>query len=138
MVSEKGWYWVAVGVLALGVSNSFVNRHTDWAHGLADRSTQLVGQLSGHADRYAVMLETIFARGETGLARTQTTVARVQTRVAFVQADMVRRQADIVRLQTEKARMLANVKMHHVAVVCPQQKVRIDLPQPPAMNDDTI
>lgn len=136
MISEKALYLAALGVLTLGVSNSFVKAQTDWARCLADRSDALVNQVSGQAMRYAAMAEMILGRGETRLARTQTAMIHAQTRIASTETAMARHQAQMIRLRTERVRVLVNEPMQRAVVVCPRQRITLDLPQPPAMPRD--
>jgi hypothetical protein len=139
MASEKGLYWMAVGVLALGVSNSFINRHSDWAQCLADRSQLLVEQVSGQAMRYAAITEMTFGRSDAAFGRSQAAVARVQTCLASVQASIAPHQAEMIRKQTEKVHGIAIEQMQHAVVMCPQQNFDVDVVDTPeAPDDDTI
>jgi hypothetical protein len=134
MASEKAWYLVALGVLALGVSHSFLNSHADWTRCLADRSDALVDEVSGQALRYVAVGDLILGRGETGLARTQTVMTRVQTRVAAAETRAARQQAQMVCLRSQRVRLLVNQRMQRAVVACPRQKVIVNLPQPPAVT----
>jgi DNA-binding helix-hairpin-helix protein with protein kinase domain len=136
MISEKALYVAALGVLALGVSHSVIKAHTDWARCLADQSDALVNEVSGQAMRYAAMAEMVLGRGETRLARTQTAMVHAQTRIAFTETAMARHQAQMIRLRTERVRVLVNERMQRAVVVCPRQRITLDLPQPPATPRD--
>lgn len=78
MTSEKASYWVAVGVLALVVSNSLADRHNDWTVLLAGRSIATVQRVSGQVMRYAAIAELIFRRGGAAFAGTQTATAHAR------------------------------------------------------------
>ena len=136
MASEKAWYLVALGVLALGVSHSFINSHADRAGCLVSRSDALVSQISGQALRYVAVGEMILGREETGLVRTQTAMARVQTRVAAAEAEVAHQQAEVICLRSQRVRVLVNERMQRAVVACPRQEVIVDLPQPPATPSD--
>ena len=135
MASEKAWYWIAVGVLALFVSNNFLARHEGSVRCLADRSLAAVERISSHADRFVAMAEMMLGRGETGFARTQTAVARAQTRMASVEAAMARQQAACARVQAAQARMMVAERMNR-AVICSRPTVRLNIPQPPRLPGD--
>jgi hypothetical protein len=130
MVSEKAWYWIAVGVLALMVSNNFAARHQDAIRCLASQSLASVEQVSGHTTHFMAMAEVMLGRGGASFARTQTTLARAQTRLASVQTAMACREAAFARLQEEHARITTMQELGG-AVVCPRQNLRLALPQLP-------
>jgi hypothetical protein len=133
MGSEKASYWIAVGVLALLVSNNFAGRHEGEFRCLASRSLAAIEQVSGHATYFTAMAETMLGRGETRFARTQTTLARAQARMESVQATIACRAAAFARLQAEHERMAAMQELGG-AVICPRQNLRIVIPEMPAMG----
>jgi len=135
MSSEKAWYWIAVGVLALLVSNNFAARHQGDVRCLASRSLAAFEQVSGHAPRLAEMAEMMLGRGETGFARTQTTLARAQGRLASVQTVIAQHEIAFARVQTEHARIAAMQELGD-PVICPRQNLRIVIPELPAMRTD--
>jgi len=124
MASEKARYWMAVGVAALFLSNSFVGGPSDWALRLADRSTATAQRISSQAMRYAVVAQVIFGRSEPGFVEAQNATAHAQTRLAFVQTAMAHREAALAQIQTERVRVLANHP-----VVCPRQNFVINVPE---------
>jgi hypothetical protein len=93
MVFEKAAYWIAVGVVALFVSNNFAARHGEEVRCLADRSLAAVEQVSGHAARFLGMAEMMLGRGETRFAHAQTTLAGAQTRLASVESGIASHEA---------------------------------------------
>lgn len=106
MGSEKARYWMAVGVLALFVSNNFAARHEDEVRCLASRSVAAVEQVSGHATRLMAMAEMMLGRGEIRFVRTQTAMAGAQARLASVQSVIARHEAALARVQAGHARMV--------------------------------
>lgn len=135
MASEKAWYWIAVGVMALLVSNNVLARHGGAVRSFADRSVAAVERISGDADRFVAMAEMMLGRGETGFARTQTAVARAQTRLASMEAAMARQQAACARVQAAQARMMVAEHMSHPAI-CLRPTVPLNIPQPPRLPGD--
>jgi hypothetical protein len=132
MASEKTRYWVAVGVAALFLSNSFVGGRNDWGLRLADRTMATVQRISSQSMRYAVLAQVIFGRGEPSLVHAQTATASAQTRLAVLQTAMAHREAALARVQAEKIRVLAN----RAVVACPRQNLVINLPDVPVVAAD--
>jgi hypothetical protein len=135
MGSEKAWYWIAVGVLALFVSNNFAARHEDEVRCLASRSLAAVEQVSGHATRLMAMAEMMLGEGETRFVRTQAAMAGAQARLASVQSVIARHEAAFARVQAEEAQMVTMQQLGRT-VVCPRQNLRMAIPQLP--RDGTI
>jgi len=135
MVFERAAYWIAVGVLALFVSNNFAARHRGEVRCLADQSLAAVEQVSGHAARFIGMAEMMLGQGETRFVRAQTTLAGAQTRLASVESVIACHEASLARVEAEHARMMAMQQMR-ATVVCPRQNLRIAVPQP--FRDGTI
>jgi hypothetical protein len=129
MASEKARYWMAVGVAALFLGNSFMGGHSLTSR-FADRSMATAQRISAQAMRYATLAQVILGRGEASFVQTQTATAHAQTRLAFIQSAMVRREAELAKVQTERIRVLAN---HPVA--CPRQNFMIKVPDVPAIAD---
>src|SRR5437660_10738600 len=92
MASEKARYWMAVGVAALFLSNSFVGGPSDWALRLADRSTATAQRISSQAIRYAVVAQMIFGRSARGFVEAQNASAHAQTCPGFGQTAMAHAQ----------------------------------------------
>jgi hypothetical protein len=128
MVFEKAAYWIAVGVLALFVTNHFAGRYEDEARCLASQSLAAVEQLSGQATRVIAVTETMFGRGETHFVETQTMVACAQTRLASLQTVIASHEAALARVQVEHARTEALQQLRG-SIVCPRQNLRIAVPQ---------
>jgi hypothetical protein len=128
MVFEKAAYWIAVGVLALFVTNHFAGRYENEARCLASQSLAAVEELSGQATRVMAMTETMLGQGETHFARTQTMVACAQTRLASMQTALASHEAALARVQADHARIEALQQLRGT-VVCPRQNLRIAVPQ---------
>jgi hypothetical protein len=128
MVFEKAAYWIAVGVLALFVTNHFAGRYENEARCLASQSLAAVEELSGQATRVMAMTETMLGQGETHFARTQTMVACAQTRLASMQTALASHEAALARVQADHARIEALQQLRGT-IVCPRQNLRIAVPQ---------
>jgi hypothetical protein len=139
MVSEKGVYWMALGVLALGLSNSLVNQHGDCLRGFAGRAVAVAEGLSAQAMSRVEMAEMMLGKGEAGVARTQATVGQAQVRLASVQTVLARHQAEMTRVQGERIQVITQERVNRALARCPRKTITVEVPQPPAIpNDGTI
>jgi hypothetical protein len=128
MASEKVSYWMAVGVVALLVSNHFAARHGDEIRCLADRSAAAIESVTGPASRLMETAEMMVGRGETRVVQTQTVLAQAETRLASVQTEIECHEAAFARMRAEQARAVA-IRELHAAVICPRPNVRIMAPR---------
>jgi hypothetical protein len=136
MVSEKSLYWVALGVLALGLSHSFVGRNSGCIRAFAIRAAAVAQDLSVRAVDRVVMAEALLGRSQATVAHTQAAVDRAQVRMAFVQTAVARRQAEMVRLQSERIQVITQEKVNRALARCPQKTVTVEVPPAPTAPDD--
>jgi len=134
-MAEKAWYWLAFGVLALGLNNAFVAGRLELPRNLADRSAEFEQQLSGHVLGYITQAQVSLATQRA--VAVQPAVARVQANLACAQASMARRQAqmavrqvEMVRIQRDRIReqVLQNLRM--------QRNAEGEIPRPPRLPED--
>jgi hypothetical protein len=97
MNSDRGWYLVAVGVLALGIGNSLIS---DSARGFLDRAAAVADHLSAEAMRGLAVAQLMSNRGDPGWAHAQGTISRAQTRLALVQAKIDAKRAVSTRVHS--------------------------------------
>ncbi len=116
MVFEKTAYWMAVGVLALIVSNNLVSRHGLNLGSLPNRSFAAVEQVAGDATELLGSAEDIVGRAGTHFAHSQSTLACLQTRLASVQSRIAQREAVLARVQAQRARMVAMEQIRSTAL----------------------
>lgn len=136
MASERTIYWLAVAALALFVGNHFVNKYEGGC--VADRAVAAVQRLSGGGTYFAARAQSMFS-GESRFAAPELAMARVQSQFASMQAGMTRQQAACARLEAQRARMIALEQMRDMRVICPRERVSVEIPQPPAIvHDGTI
>jgi hypothetical protein len=128
MASDRGWYLIAVGVLALGLSNTLVNSHPNWLGSLTDRSVVTAERLSGQAERYLAMAQIMLGRSEAGFGSTQAILGRLQAHLGEVQANLSRRQAEMARVEVENVGMVSLPPMPSIRVACPRVRVRVAQP----------
>jgi hypothetical protein len=129
MASQKVLYWMAVGVAALFLGNSFVGGRS-LTPSIADRAMATAQRISTQSMRYAMLAQVIFGRGEASFVQAETATASAQTRLAVVQTAMAHREAALARVQAERIRVLANRRI----VACPRQNLVINLPEVPMMT----
>lgn len=122
MASEKACYWLALGVLALLVSNNFITRHEGVIGSLSRRSLAVAERVSDHATGFAATAGLMLDRDSTGFARTQATAARSQARLASMQTVLARQEAVFARLEAKRARVIALEP--RVTQICPRQNLR--------------
>ena len=102
MNSDRGWYLVAVGVLALGISNSSIGNLSisDSIRGFLDRGVAVADNLSAEAMRGLAVAQLMSNRGDPGWAPAQGTIARAQTSLALVQAKIDAKRAVSTRVHS--------------------------------------
>lgn len=116
MVFEKTAYWMAVGLLALVVSNDLANRHAPNLSSLPNRSLAAVEAVAGDATRLLGRAEVMLGEGGTHFVRSQTTLACFQTRLASVQRRIAQREAVMARVQAQRSRMVAMQQLRGIAL----------------------
>ncbi len=125
MASEKVMYWTVLGVLAMAVTNGFVNEHRGWAGRLAHKSVAMAEHASkmasGRANPEAPDVQN------DDLNR----VASAQVRLAGAQNSLAHRQAEVIRVQVEGVRARAMEQRIRALAACPGQDLVIAVPQPP-------
>jgi hypothetical protein len=92
MKCDRGWYLVALGVLAMGITNSSVG---DSARGVLDRVAVAADHLSARAIQAVAVAQLMSDRGDAGWAHAQTALAKAQVRMAVAQAKMHARRATL-------------------------------------------
>jgi hypothetical protein len=128
MASDKALYWIAVIVMALGLGNSFVAAHPEWAQTVAERPLMLADAACSRISNLASVADLMFGRSQVGVARTQVAMARVQGRLAAVQARIASRQAEMARLEAQKGRTITLERMNRVITICPPHDNETDAP----------
>ena len=156
MGSQKAWYWLASGVLALGINSEYQSGNLQWAHLYVDHFIAVANDYGHCARNYLAQFEMLLAqppraitaaqnRVEDADLRSQETsdVISEQVQYAVSQAEMARREVERHRPEIENA--LKEMASHQAeiemareatletsgdAVICPRaQRIRIDIPQ---------
>jgi hypothetical protein len=155
MNTDKAAYWIALGVLALGLNSENQHGHFGALHQAADRAGSVLCRVSaraaetlafaiGRTDEGAVLPDdAVAAVDRAEMTRDQAETIREQARA---QAEMVREQVrneivaqrDVLRAQAEMRRAeiehrwgmrsefkLARTGDHRVAMICPKTGARV-------------
>ena len=155
MDTNKAAYWVALGVLALGLNSEYQHGNLARLHQVAERAGSTLCRISTRAEQTLMALgitsraespvDGLFAasdraeitRDEAQLvreqARARAEMVRERVRDAIRgQADVIRAQADIGRAQMEQIRWrtvsqvrLSRADNRRVTVICPKTGARI-------------
>lgn len=139
MSSEKKIYLAAIAVIAFGLGNSQIRKHMDWFECLSGRVGCVASGVSEGAidgeNRFEVLAERVFSRGQSRIGRGQTALPRVQVKMACAQARMAQRQAEMVRQQAEKARVVTLHDVQRTVTIERQKTMRNISHQTTASND---
>ena len=152
MDTNKAAYWIAVGVLALGLHSEYRHGSFIALHRVAERADAVLCQITAHAeqtlavatgltgrqdrpagDLLAANEGTEMARAEAEIGRARAEMVRERVRDEIrAQADVIREQAEMERAQIEQIRWrtasqigLARTANRRVTVVCPKTGRRI-------------
>ena len=132
MRSEKGWYWLAAGVLALGLNGAYQDGQLGWVHCLADRATAAFEQLTARSLSVVTMAELMLGRSPEALGRTEAAFQKLQgkmvaQRMAQAQRQMAIAQAhqQIAQAQMQRKMDMVQTKMHKVRMISIDRANRI-------------
>lgn len=105
MASEKAWYWLAAGVLALGLNGAYQDGQFQWAHRLVERSNATFERVSAQGCRLLAMAEIMLGSEPAGLDRVHDRMVRAQDRMVAAQDRFNQRQMERMQRQMEMAQM---------------------------------
>ncbi len=154
MDTNRAAYWVALGVLALGLNSEYQHGNFVTLHQVAERAGSTVCQISTRAEQMLMALGItgredfpagdLLASDKTEMMRNEVELVREQARDSSemvrervrdeirAQADVVRARAEIGRAQIEQMRWrtvsqirLMRADNHRVMVVCPKTGPRV-------------
>jgi hypothetical protein len=149
MRSQTGWYWLAAGVLALGLNGAYQDGQLGWVHCLADRAVTVFEQASERGLRAVTMAELMLGRSPETLGRTEAgfqklqskmvaqRVAQAQRQIAMAQARQqiaqarLQRKMDLVHMKMDKVRMIGIDRVHDCSGF---SKVVVDLGDMPKID----
>jgi hypothetical protein len=154
MRSEKAWYWLAAGVVTLGLNGAYQDGQLGWAHCLAGQATAYVQRVAERGMQYVAMAEVMVGGSPEALDRTEAALQKVQSkvvcqRVAMAQREMAKAQArqqiaeakmrqkfDLMQMKMGKVRMISSWKADQFRNCPGFAKVVVDMPDLPNVNID--
>lgn len=138
MNSQAGWYWIAVGVFALGLSNGLSQRDLDRVQCAVDRTVGAAQQISDQiVDRVQLAALTFSDGGASLEDQTNLAVAHAQRQLACLRAQEARSQAAMVRVEAAKIRVLKFEDKSISTVKCPNGKIEVHIRRA-STDGDTI
>jgi uncharacterized protein (DUF2252 family) len=137
MNTAKAWYWIALGIFALGLSNEYQNGGLPVLHQVADRTETVLCRIVGRAEQSLAMARVImesprqeFATDELFVVQRQVDLARAQAKLDRMRAIMERARADQVRVLQRQSSYLSRASERRVVVVCPKTGKQIEVEMP--------
>jgi hypothetical protein len=124
MRSEKAWYWLAAGVLALGLNGAYQDGQLSWAHCLAGRAANMVERASERGLRFLTMTEVMLGRSPETFGWAETAIQRIQAKLVCERVAMAQRQIAMAQVRPQLAQDglrrkldLAQMKMDRVRMI---------------------
>jgi len=91
MGSGKAWYWLAVGVLALGLNSEYQSGRLHWARQATDQSLALIERATDQTMHYLTLAE-VLGDNKAEFRPAHVAVARLQAKVACVRMAVSQRE----------------------------------------------
>ena len=92
MGSGKAWYWLAVGILALGLNSEYQSGRLHWARQATDQSLALMERATDQTMHYVTLAEVMLGDNPAEFRPAQAAVARVQAKIACVRMAVSQRE----------------------------------------------
>lgn len=127
MNSRAGWYWIAVGVFALGVNSRLPNLD---ASGLADTAQQTVEQVREQISQRVEPLALALVDRAGASTQDEADIATPVAAPACERIRIVRGQPVVARIDLPRVRMVRMERMEPVMVRMPRHiEVHVKCPQ---------
>lgn len=128
MASERGWYWFAAGVLALGLTHGFSAQPAGLMQQVEENVSQAALHLSGRLMSRIEASGLVCRRQSVDVPRADVLTAqidsRISSRLARAQAQMARERASLAVLRARQIQIAVSQEAPPV-VVCPRVNVRV-------------
>jgi hypothetical protein len=152
MRSEKAWYWLAAGVVALGLNGAYQDGQLRWAHCLAGQATAYIQRVAERGMQHVAMAEVMLGRSPEAFDRTEGALQKIQSkavcqRVAMAQRQMamaharqqiaeakMRQKFDLMQMKMDKVRMISTWKADQFRNCPGFAKVVVDIPDMPNVD----
>ena len=136
MASQKAWYWLAAGVLVLGINGEYQSGRMQWAHRYVDHSMALVSDYARCAGHYLAQFQMLLAQNPAGIAAPQNRVEAADVSSRDVQEELIREQLahlvtqQLARQQAAAIARQAVLESDPGVVLCPHsQRMSVMVPQ---------
>jgi len=108
MTADRAWYWVATGVLALGLTNAYQDGQFDWVHQFSERSAAVAAGYVEKGSRLVEAADVVLGHDSPLLNRTQAYLLRMQARldcnrIEHAQKELARAEQRLPAAQLESA-----------------------------------
>lgn len=149
MASQRAWYWLAAGVLALGLNSEYQSGKLQAIHHYVDHSLTVADEYARCAGRYLAQAHLLVSLTHSSPTPTQPALedaetpdalnAQVSERVqyALAQAETARQQIELQRPEMERA--LKELRLHRAQIEiarqialdpadqpdCPHKRIRV-------------
>jgi len=124
MRSNKAWYWLAAGVLALGVNGAYQDGQLGWAHALVNHLACKVEMASARGMRFVTLAEVMLGRTPEQFGRTEGVFEKIQTQAlnnslakAQQQIAMARVRQQLAEAKVQQKLDMAQMKMDKVRMI---------------------
>jgi len=160
MNTDKAVYWIAVGVLALGLNSEYQHGNLAALHRVAERADSVVCRVTMRAERTLAVARLLTSRdgsaaddlvasaGAAETARDKAVLLRDMLRHRVT--DELRAQAEVIRAQAEVRSNIEQIRLHarsqfrfvgaahhRLTVLCPETNLRIAEDAGPDFQDDS-
>ena len=120
MATERALYFIAICVMAVGLGNSVMNHHQDFARNLGQHAVILANAVSGQTEAQLDRADVVFDRSQASFDRSQAAMDRARTRMACLQTRLAQHQADLARTQADRARLAVARSVRKIVVTVPE------------------
>ncbi len=124
MRSEKAWYWLTAGVLALGLNGAYQDGQLGWVHSLVDRTAGAVTRASERGMHFVTVAEIMLGRMPGASDRTEVAVRRDQNKIVCERVAKAQRQIAMAQVRNQLAEAKLAAKMNFVQMKMDQVRMR--------------
>ncbi len=111
MRSDKAWYWLVAGVVALGLNGAYRDGQLGWAHVLADRAAATVERAALRGQHFLATAEFMLGREPKSFGPAEAAIERVQNRIVCDRVARAQRQIAMAHVREQLAEAKVQQKM---------------------------
>jgi hypothetical protein len=125
MNSQAGWYWVALGVFALGLTNNLANGGGRKLQHVVEHSVQVAQNISDRIAGHVESLEIALADKPNLDIQTAVIADNLQQRVVCERIKVIRQQAALAKVEVAKVRIAKLELAPNPVVVTPKMNFQV-------------